>query len=144
MREYAKVVEVNDELATVEIQRHGSCDKCGKCGDDNDIEVEATNPIGAKEGDVVAIELRDSNVFGAALVVYFVPLLSLFLGYFIGQWFSGNYGFGSSDLVGALVGISSMVISFLFVRKYGEINNSKGKYQPEITRTVDPISEDLG
>ncbi|MBM7624180.1 SoxR reducing system RseC family protein [Sporohalobacter salinus] len=143
MREYAKVIEVNDNLATVRIQRHGSCDKCGKCGESNDIEVEAKNSIGAKEGDLVTIELRDSNVLGAALVVYLLPLINLFIGYFIGQWFSGNYGFGNSDLIGALSGISFLIISLFFARKYGEINNSKGKYQPEIKRTVDPTSENL-
>ncbi|SJZ42440.1 SoxR reducing system RseC family protein [Selenihalanaerobacter shriftii] len=136
MRENAEVLEVHDGLATVAIRRQGSCDKCGKCDDAEDLEVEAQNSIGAKPGQMVIIEMKNKNILGAAFLVYFLPLINLFIGYFIGKWAGNNLGFGDADLVGAFVGIISLLSSFLITKKYGEKGSEEGKYQPVIKRVV--------
>ncbi|MGM0470951.1 MAG: SoxR reducing system RseC family protein [Bacillota bacterium] len=143
MRQYAQIVETKDDLAVVEIRRHSSCDKCGKCQGNKDMELEVSNPIGAQEGDLVRIELRDKNLLGAALVVYLVPLLNLFLGYFVGSWFSKQYGIFNPEVTGVISGFIFLAVSFLIARKYGEVGKAQGKYQPEVKRVVNPAMENF-
>ncbi|KXS42897.1 MULTISPECIES: SoxR reducing system RseC family protein [unclassified Candidatus Frackibacter] len=144
MREYAEVKEVDNGLATVEIKRAASCDKCGKCSEENkDLQVKAKNIIGAKPGQLVVIELEDKNLLGAVFIVYLLPLINLFVGYFAGSWLSNNYGFGNADLVGGVTGILFLVLSFVFVRQHGERGSEMGKYQPIIKRVFRGNLEDV-
>lgn len=66
---------------------HGDCDHCaGGCGAmaaKERIIVEAQNLIGAKPGDRVLIEGSTQKVATAIMVVYVLPLLLFFLGYFL-------------------------------------------------------------
>lgn len=145
MRQYAKVIETDENMAKVEIRRHGSCNKCGECKEQssNELEIKANNPIGAKTGEIVAIELESKNVLGALFVVYFLPLINMFIGYLVGKGISGNLGINNTDLMGAVIAVLFLVTSFLIAKKYGERGSMKGKYQPTIKRTVDPTVEDI-
>lgn len=49
------------------------------------ITVRAENPIGAKPGDRVVIEASGGQVFKAILLVYALPVVLFFVGYFLGQ-----------------------------------------------------------
>ncbi|MFR8332025.1 MAG: SoxR reducing system RseC family protein [Oscillospiraceae bacterium] len=57
----------------------GDCGHCGGCTDAQTVLARANNPIGAKPGDRVVVQSASSQVLGAAVVVYLLPL-SLLLG----------------------------------------------------------------
>ncbi len=59
--------------------------------------VQADNRIGAKVGDRVVIEAASAQVFSAILLVYALPVLLFFTGYFLGARF-----FSAGSLVGVL------------------------------------------
>jgi sigma-E factor negative regulatory protein RseC len=63
----------------------GDCHKCSGCGAASEtILLKADNSIHARPGDLVVIESASAPVLRAAAVLYAVPVLLFFLGYFLG------------------------------------------------------------
>ena len=93
MKQKVRVLSVEGTVAKVIHKRptacHGDCDHCaGGCGSmaaTERIIVEAENLIGAKPGDSVVIEGENGKVAWAVTLVYVIPLVLFFLGYFLGQ-----------------------------------------------------------
>ncbi len=74
----------------------GDCHKCSGCGAAKEtLLVLAENPIGAKPGELVRLRSETAPVMKAALVLYILPLVLFFGGYFLGAALWG---------LGALVG----------------------------------------
>ena len=100
MRQTVTVTSVSGNMATVAYDRptacHGDCSKCaGGCGSmaaKERVVVQAQNPIGARAGDRVVIEAASAQVFSAIFLVYALPVLLFFLGYFSGDWLYGAGG----------------------------------------------------
>ena len=63
----------------------GDCHKCSGCGAAKEtVTFTAKNPIGARRGELVKVESETAPVLKAAAVLYVVPLVLFFLGYYIG------------------------------------------------------------
>lgn len=77
-------VRVRRSSACASAHNCGSCDHCSMMENAPEIVVVAENPKGAQEGDSVVVESATSSVLGAAVVLYIVPFVLFFLGYFIG------------------------------------------------------------
>lgn len=78
----------------------GNCGSCESCIFQSELKAEAKNLIGARPGQHVVIESRNSSVFSAALLVYIMPLVFFIL------------GFTAATLLGASEGIA-VLVSFL-------------------------------
>lgn len=64
----------------------GDCHKCSGCGAAKEaVVLTADNPIGAKRGDLVKVESDSGPVLKAAVVLYLIPLVLFFLGYWLGS-----------------------------------------------------------
>ncbi|MDD6189826.1 MAG: SoxR reducing system RseC family protein [Clostridiales bacterium] len=79
---------LGDGCAEVHVERISACGKScascgGSCSEKNIISVRAVNLVRAKPGDRVVIESATSGVLGAAMLVYFVPILFFFSAYVI-------------------------------------------------------------
>ena len=93
MRQTVRVLSVDGDHAKVIHKRptacHGDCDHCaGGCGSmaaTEKIIVEAENLIGARPGDSVVIEGETSKVAWAMVLVYVIPVILFFLGYYLGN-----------------------------------------------------------
>ena len=91
MTQKVTVLSVSGTMAKVIHNRptacHGDCDNCaGGCGAmaaKERIIVEAENLIGARPGDTVNIEGQTGKVALAIGLVYVLPLVLFFLGYFL-------------------------------------------------------------
>lgn len=59
----------------------GNCGSCESCMFQSELHTEARNLIGAKPGQKVVIESKSSRIFGAAVLVYVMPLLFFLAGY---------------------------------------------------------------
>lgn len=107
--------------AVVNLTRSTACGDCGACqmGKENlDRQVEAYNPVGAKVGDFVTMEMEDGKVLKAAFMVYIIPLVIL-VGCIFGtisvlQMFQISK---NAELYGFLVGLVGMFISFMFIKQ---------------------------
>ena len=92
MIQTAKVTKVfPDGRAEVAVKRQSACGHdCSKCGGgcselmvSSTVAVMAANPVRAMPGDMVRVESSTGGILKAAVVVYLVPFILFFLGYFI-------------------------------------------------------------
>lgn len=60
-----------------------NCGNCESCVFQNEIKAFAKNSVHAKPGEKVVIESLSSRIFGAAFIVYIVPMLVFVIGYII-------------------------------------------------------------
>ena len=73
------------DMAEVAVTRStacgGNCGSCESCMFQSELKAVARNLIEAKPGQRVVIESKSSRIFGAAILVYVMPLLFFLLGY---------------------------------------------------------------
>lgn len=118
MEQLVRVKETHpDGTATVihirESACSGDCHKCSGCGAAKEaVLFEAENRIGARNGDLVKIESATGPVLKAAVVLYVIPLVLFFLGYYLGTLI-GSFG----ALVGCLGFVLGVGIVVLYDRK---------------------------
>ena len=80
----AEVIHVRESACS------GDCHKCSGCGAAKEaVLFTADNPIGARAGDLVKVESDTGTVLKAAVVLYVLPLVLFFLGYYIGDLLGG-------------------------------------------------------
>ena len=98
----------------------GDCHKCSGCGAAKEtILLKAENPIGAERGDLVTLESASGPVLKAAAVLYTIPMLLFFVGYFAGDrlWQRGA-------LTGCLAFVAGIALAMLYDRKIGKADKT--------------------
>src|SRR5690554_4255604 len=76
------IIKTEGDTATVKMQRHLSCENCGRCGgilgkeDRRDHIVEVSNTVKAAVGQRVFIETDDRQAIFVAFMLYMVPLFA--------------------------------------------------------------------
>ena len=97
----------------------GDCHKCSGCGAAKEaVLFTADNPIRARKGDLVKVESETGPVLKAATVLYVIPLVLFFLGYYLGTLI-GNFG----ALVACLGFVLGMVLVVVYDRKVVKKSN---------------------
>ena len=125
MEQLVRVRETFDDGTAVVIHVResacsGDCHKCSGCGAAKEtILLKAKNPIGAMRGDVVILESATGPVLKAAVVMYMIPMLLFFLGYFVGDAF-----WQRGALVGSLAFVAAIALAVLYDRKIGKNNKT--------------------
>ena len=115
MKQKVMVLSTCGRTAKVQYHRptacHGDCSKCaGGCGAmaaQEEIIVSAENLIGARVGDAVYIEGETKKVAWAILLVYVIPVVLFFAGYFLGQRWGHGSGIG---ILGFFLGLGLAVL----------------------------------
>ena len=134
MEQLVRVRKVhNNGTATVihlrESACSGDCHKCSGCGAAKEAVVfTADNPIGAKRGDLVKVESSTAPVLKAAVVLYVLPLVLFFLGYWLGT-LPGAFG--------ALGGVLGFVLGVVIVVAYDRLVVNKANIRYTITAFAD-------
>ena len=90
MNEIGIVEKLDGKIAKVKIDKKSECDKCGMCmfpKGASHVLINASNDLGAKEGDKVKIEVKPKVKTLGIVLVFLVPLLLIMLcaviGYFV-------------------------------------------------------------
>lgn len=105
MEQKARVQAVREDgtaqvLVIRESACSGDCHKCSGCGAAKEsILFDAVNAIGAQPGQMVTVRSESGPVLAGAAVLYMVPLLLFFLGYFLGDQIGMGGWFGCLGLV---------------------------------------------
>lgn len=86
------VISVTGDLAKVRTSRHSDCENCGSCPGTSAIVLDARNPLAARPGQRVMIEVQEVGLVKSAFVVYFMPLLALFGGAMAGDYAAARLG----------------------------------------------------
>ncbi len=129
------VIEVQGDLARVKTSRHNDCENCGACPGNSAIVLDARNPLGAKPGQRVAIEIQEINMLKAAFIVYVLPLIAAFAGAVTGNWLADRLGYEAVwfQIGGGLI---FFVVAILYIRFFDRSSRSNVKMQPVITEIL--------
>ncbi len=133
------VVEEKGETAVVRLRRHLSCENCGRCGgllgaaDRRDHYVEAANPIRARKGQSVIVEMDDRQALFIAFMLYLVPLAGLVAGIFLGFEIASAWDWeGAREPVAAGAGLLLMGLIFGLISLWDRRVKKSGRYRPVI------------
>lgn len=140
-REVGTVVAVRGELAEVRFPRGRRCEGCGSCcvaADREAMVAEAMNPVGARPGDLVEVELPVTVSLRAAYILYGVPLLFFLLGLALGAASGWLLTGGRLTLPLSLVlGFGMTFLSYyLLHRRYSSGSRASAPYRPVVTRVL--------
>ena len=134
MEQTVRVREVHSDgtAAVIHVRESacsGDCHKCSGCGAAKEtVLFTADNPIGAAVGDFVKVESSTAPVLEAAMVLYVLPLVLFFLGYWLGT-LPGAFG--------ALGGVLGFVLGVFIVVVYDRLVVNKANIRYTITAFAD-------
>lgn len=147
MQTKATVIKINQNRATVEVERQAACDGCHKnkdgsgcsicslTGASKKFEAIALNEIGAKVGDRVTVVTKTERVLGYAALVFLFPILVGVAFYFLAGLFTSAEVWKYAALV------LGFVFSFFFVWLYaGRV--AKNRCDVEIVEILDRKTTD--
>ncbi len=128
-----------NSTATLEIERKTACGLCGQtrgCGNSiwgklfahQSTAFKAQNRISAKVGDSVIVGINESALLKSALLLYLLPLSTLFLGAIFAMQFNNT---DASAMLGAAVGLG---LGLLWVKGHSMSNSYFRLQQPIILR----------
>jgi sigma-E factor negative regulatory protein RseC len=130
------IIEIlQGNMARVKVGRHGECKNCGACPGDSALVIEAQNLIGAKAGQRINFEMKETNMLMAAFVVYIVPLIAIVIGVIGGQELAEKLGYSVQGFqIGG--GIIAFALSVLNIKIFDKFAHNNKKMQPVITRIL--------
>jgi len=135
------VVEAGPTGARVKTTRSGACESCasrGSCstiGGGKEMEVEALNPAGAREGDHVAINFESSALLKISFLLYVFPVICMLAGALLGHWLGSALGF-SGSAVSVVLAVLFFLLAFLIIKLRGDKLAQKDAYRPKIVRII--------
>jgi len=141
MYEEGSVIKTDGEVAVVRVVRGTACDNCsasGACkslGGGRDMEVEATNVVGAEVGDRVRVEIPSSSVAKMAFLVYLIPIMSLVLGAMFGMEIGATVSL-DPELCALGISLVCFSVAFLIVRRIGQSLADNRNYTPRISKVL--------
>lgn len=129
------VIQIDGTIAKVKANRHGDCKNCGACPGDNATVLDVENSLGAKPGQRVVFEMKETNMLKAAFVVYILPLIAIFLGSIGGLWVAQKLGqpIKIFQIGGAVLGF---IVSIAYVKVFDKSTGNDSKMRPVIIRIL--------
>lgn len=127
------------DTAWVRTVRTNACEHCAEkqtcqtLGGGKEMEVEALNPVGAREGDRVVLSFRSASLFKLSFLIYIFPVLAMIAGAVVGQSAGPSYGLDESaaSVIGCFLAFGA---AFLLIRLIGGRISGKETYRPKIIR----------
>jgi sigma-E factor negative regulatory protein RseC len=147
MAEHIGIVIQTEEngLVRVTADRKGACGGCDHRGGGckscltgaNKMESEAINPVGAKVGDLVKLQLTTFNLYSGAALLYILPVLGVLIGAFMGEWAVGSDG--TIGVIGAIAGaFFGVALGYAFLVAIDRGQALRRRWMPTITKVVQP------
>lgn len=91
--------------------------------------------IELKTGDHVEFKIEEKVILFSSVLIYFFPILFLFLGSILGFYYNEKLGL-TNDISAAIVGIIFFILSFLIINFISKLVKSKNLFYPTITRKI--------
>ena len=124
----ATVVKTQGKFARVEVLRESSCTSCSLksgCGTgtvgqfflSNKVQHKVQNTQAAKEGDNVVIGIDEQSLVRASLIIYILPLLTLFVFAVLGDMLADVFSIQNKEVVAILAGFIGMALAFFLIRR---------------------------
>jgi sigma-E factor negative regulatory protein RseC len=129
------VIGIENGLAKVKTSRHSDCENCGSCPGSTALVLEARNPLGARPGQRVLIEVKELSMVKSAFVVYMLPVIAVFCGAMLGGYAAERlmaeplwYSIGGGSL--------AFFSSLLYIKYFDRSTRKNVSMQPVITRIL--------
>lgn len=123
-----------DGMAEVVVTRATACgSNCGNCESciyQNELKTLAHNKAGAVQGQKVVIESITSKIFGAALLVYIMPLVLFLLGYVLAD------ALGCKEIVCVAVSFAFLIIGAIILVASQRLKKNKNSISYDIVQIV--------
>lgn len=129
------VVAVEGEIAKVRTSRHNDCENCGACPGNSAIVLDARNPVGAKPGQRVVVEVQEIGMLKSAFVVYILPLIAMFVGAWLGGYLAGCMGREPLWFQAGGAGLA-FIGSVVYIKYFDKSARGNTTMQPVITRIL--------
>ena len=126
------VIDSSGDTTKVRCSIHSDCENCGVCPGNNAIILDVTDEVGAKVGERVLIESKETNMLRAAFMIFMLPLLAIGLGIFLGYYLSSRLMISAALLMtmgGLIFGLPAIYI----IRRLDKTMQSE---KPNIIRTI--------
>ncbi len=149
IEEHAQVIALENNDVWVETQRRSACGQCAAnkgCGTatlakvlgNKRSQVRTLNPqaTSVAVGDEVIIGINEQALVRGSLAVYTVPLLMLFVFGFLGQLLSTQLLMTNQDILPIILGLSGLLLGFVWVRRFTQRISDDVRYQPVLLRRV--------
>lgn len=132
----------NDGFARIKTNRSGACGGCDSCSGhchsclaNSQMITRVANPINARPGETVRVELDSREVFKGAAVLYLLPVLTLMGGAFAGRGIAAHLGLSGST--GSVIfSLAGLLGGLLLVKVFDRSNWARRKLLPTITGVV--------
>lgn len=137
-QEAAIVSYIKGEFAYLKTQASSTCGNCSSKSSCSSFSLfnftpkanlKVTNTLGLKEGDQVIVGLAPEKLIVGTVLMYILPLLSLFVFAAIGKTLVGE---GAS----IIAGLGGFVASLLFVRSLVSKHNVSKGFEPRLLKKV--------
>ncbi len=136
IEEIGIVKSVEGMTAVVAVPKKSACEGCtlGACKpEDMTMEIEAFNEAGARVGQRVKVAIKSYIYMKGAMVVYGLPALGLLAGAVFGkELMSRVFTFADPDVLSALFGFGTCILSFLIVKIWARKAGSKTESRPVV------------
>jgi len=133
--EQGLVIEVVGNSARIKVGRHSDCKNCGACPGSESLILEANNEIGAKPGQRIILEIKETNVLRAAFIVFILPLIALFIGVMLGG-IIGQYIGVNKFMFQVIGGVVIFALSIVVVKYFDKASAANEKSKPVIIRIL--------
>jgi sigma-E factor negative regulatory protein RseC len=108
---------------------------CGSCLANSKLVSLVADPVGAKPGDMVQVELNSKDLLKGAAVLYLLPVITLLAGALSGPAVISylKWGQTTGGILGALLGLA---IGFLLMKRIDRSRWARRKLVPSITAVI--------
>lgn len=138
MHERGRVITVRDGAVDVRMEKGPECEGCSACtrspGGES-VMRDVLDPVGATVGDTVDILIPDSVRSRAAVAVFVVPVICMFLGYVAGYLLGGWLGL-PKDVSGLVLALLSANVAFIGVRRAERTLSSNEQFMPKVNAII--------
>jgi sigma-E factor negative regulatory protein RseC len=137
MIESGVVNKVEKDLAYVTMVKGEQCAGCTACKafGEGSFELIALNESKARPGDSVEVEINPKQVVKHSIIVFLLPVLSLIIGYFLGNSYLTQIGL-SLEAAGIIGSLGLMIITFIAIVGYDRIISRSQKIHARINRIL--------
>jgi sigma-E factor negative regulatory protein RseC len=127
--------------AKVVVQKKSMCEGCtvqGTCESTGEgMEIEALNPLQAKEGQTVKVSMKPETYLKGSMLVYGLPLVLFFAGAIAGKNIGEEYFKDmNSDLIAAIGAFGALILSLAGIKLWSLKAEKKTEYRPVIEEIV--------
>jgi sigma-E factor negative regulatory protein RseC len=135
VEEIGTVKSVDGTIATVEVVRKSMCEGCtaGCRQEDQSMEIDALNEVGAKVGQTVRVSIKALSYLKGTMIVYALPALALVLGAVIGRNLLNRvFPHVDRETLSGFVGLGVFAVTFIAVKIWTTAVSRKPKSKPVI------------